>query len=112
MSNDTDRTPEDDLVYEHLVELVKLIERTGQKVTGLRFELSATRNNDLNYPLSEEPKMSRLFDCKEAVGVTQLLRVHTRGYPAPAVTQYQPRRSVHETRFTLTDNNSVRVRAL
>ena len=34
MSKDTDRTPEDDLVYEHLVELVKLIERTGQKVTG------------------------------------------------------------------------------
>ena len=38
MSNDTDRTPEDDLVYEHLVELVKLIERTGRKVTGLRIE--------------------------------------------------------------------------
>ena len=38
MSKDTDRTPEDDLVYEHLVELVKLLERTGRKVTGLRIE--------------------------------------------------------------------------
>ena len=35
MSNDTDRTPEDDLVYEHLV---KLLKRTGRKVTGLRIE--------------------------------------------------------------------------
>ena len=39
MSNDTDRTPEDDLVYKHLVELVKLIERTGRKVTGVNSEI-------------------------------------------------------------------------
>ena len=38
MSNDTGRTPEDDLIYQHLVKLVKLIERTGRKVTGLRIE--------------------------------------------------------------------------
>ena len=38
MSNDTGRTPEDDLIYQHLVELVELIKRTGRKVTGLRIE--------------------------------------------------------------------------
>ena len=41
MSNDTDRTPEDDLIYEHLAELVKLIERTGQKVKGLHIEFES-----------------------------------------------------------------------
>ena len=38
MSNDTGRTPEDDLIYQHLVELVDMIKRIGRKVTDLRIE--------------------------------------------------------------------------
>ena len=35
MNNDTDRTPGDHLVDEHLVDLLKLIGRSGRKITGL-----------------------------------------------------------------------------
>ena len=52
MSKDTGRTPEDDLVYEHLVELVKLIERTGRKVTGLRIEFE--RSPEQRFELIKE----------------------------------------------------------
>ena len=38
MSNDTDRTTEDDLIYRKLVELVKLIERPSRKVKSLHIE--------------------------------------------------------------------------
>ena len=41
MSNDTDRTPEDDLLYEKMVELIKLIERCGRKVKGLHIEFES-----------------------------------------------------------------------
>ena len=57
MSNDTGRTPEDDLIYQHLV---KLIERTGRKVTGLRieFERSPEQRFELipgDSEISEQP---------------------------------------------------------
>lgn len=38
MSNDTDRTLEDDLIYQYLAELIKLIECTGRKVKGIHIE--------------------------------------------------------------------------
>ena len=50
MSNDTDRTPEDDPIYEHLVELIKLIERSGRKVKGLHIEFECGDSDSAAQP--------------------------------------------------------------
>ena len=41
MTNDTDRVPEYDLIYQKMVELIKLIERDGRKVKGIHIEFES-----------------------------------------------------------------------
>ena len=50
MSNDTDCTPEDEPIYEHLVELIGLIERSGRKVKGLHIEFECSDSDSAEQP--------------------------------------------------------------
>ena len=64
MSKDTDHESEDDLIEEHLAKLVKLLERHGRKVTGLRIEFergSATQFGSGELTTEEEMKIRKAF---------------------------------------------------
>ena len=50
MSNDTDRTPENDPIYEHLAELIKLLERSGRKVAGIHIEFEHSDSDSAAQP--------------------------------------------------------------
>ena len=71
MSDDTDRTPEDDLIYQKMVELIKLIERCGRKVKGLHVEFESGDSDSDTQPT--RAFRSSLLSAEQVAAISKVL---------------------------------------